>query len=100
MAKVNYAASSPYFITPQTSWYLGPLQARDIPAHSSDAFIPIKAKYNNRPDLLSFDIYGTPAYWWVFMQRNLDLIRDPIWDFQEGMFIYVPSIDRLTTLLG
>ncbi len=100
MAKVVYDASSPYYGTPQTSWYLGPIVLRSIPAHSSDRYVLLDSKYEHRPDTLSNDIYGTPKYWWVFMIRNMNQIRDPIWDQKAGMAIYVPTIERLNQLLG
>lgn len=100
MSKIIYPASSPYVSTPQTNWYLGPLKFRNIPPNISDELITIDAKYNCRPDLLSYDLYGTPAYWWVFMIRNIDDIRDPIWDFKSGLLIFAPSADRIHKLLG
>lgn len=99
MPRVNYSASSPYFSTPQTRWYLGPIALRTIPSDLTDEQIQIDAKYEFRPDLLSYDLYGTPAYWWVFMVRNMDLIRDPIWDMKSGMTIWAPSVNRINTLL-
>lgn len=100
MPKITYPASSPYSDTGQTNWYLGPIRLRVIPPSANDQAIPIPAKYDTRPDLMSYDLYGTPAYWWVFMVRNMDLIRDPIWDFKAGMTINVPSAERIRTLLG
>jgi hypothetical protein len=100
MSKINYPASSPYSDTGQTHWYLGPIRLRTIPADGNDEYISIPAKYDTRPDLMSYAIYGTPAYWWVFMVRNMDLIRDPIWDFKSGMYIFVPSEERIRSLLG
>lgn len=100
MAKVTYDPSSPYYGTPQTNWYLGPITYRDIPAHTSDLYVQLDNKYHNRPDTLSYDLYGTPKYWWVFMVRNIDLIRDPIWDIKSGMVLYVPTLDRLQKIIG
>lgn len=100
MSKVTYPASSPYADTGQTNWYLGPIKLRTIAASPNDTAIAIAAKYDTRPDLMSNDFYGTPAYWWVFMVRNLDLIRDPIWDFKSGLVIYVPTVERIRNLLG
>ncbi len=100
MPKVVYDISSPYYGTPQTSWYLGPIALRDIPPHTSDRYVQLDSKYEYRPDSLSSDVYGTPKYWWVFMIRNMDLIRDPIWDQKAGMRIYLPTLERLEQLLG
>lgn len=100
MARISYPSASPYSATLQTSWYLGPIQLRAIPSDTSDIYALVDSMYQYRPDLLSNDMYGTPAYWWVFMIRNMDLIRDPIWDLTSGMAIYIPTLDRIQQLLG
>ncbi len=100
MSIVNYTSSSPYYDTLQTSWYLLPWSPREIPADSTDVKYEITPKYQYRPDLLSYEFYSSPSYWWVFMIRNIDLIRDPIWDFVPGKIIYVPTQDRIKNLLG
>jgi hypothetical protein len=61
-------------------------------------FIPIPQEFDKRPDLFSFEKYGTAKYWWIFAQRNPDDIIDPINDFTAGKYIYVPSrsnIDKM-----
>jgi hypothetical protein len=98
MAKTAYDATSPYYSTPQTRWYLGPIKLRNILPDLSDQTMVVAAKYHNRPDLLSYDLYGTPAYWWVFMLCNMDLIRDPIWDLTSGMTIRAPAASRLISI--
>ena len=59
----------------------------------SDKTITLAAKYHERPDLLSFDEYGTVIYWWVFMERNKDVLFDPVYDFKAGITIIVPPLD-------
>jgi hypothetical protein len=101
MSVINFPSSSAYFSTPQTSWYTGPITWRNIPADISDSYIPALAKkYEYRPDLLSYDLYGSVAYWWIFLARNINVIRDPIWDMVAGMAIYVPTASRIQTLIG
>lgn len=100
MAKVTYPASSPYYSTPQSQMFLGRYVDRAIPAHSTDRTISLDVKYEGRPDKLSYDLYGSPVYWWVFMRRNLGVIRDPIWDFKPGIRIVVPSREMIVSLLG
>lgn len=95
MAVVNYRSTSPYVNTNQFSWYLDILEFRAIPADGTDKIMRIEAKYNKRPDLLSFDEYGTTDYWWVFMIRNPDIIADPINDLLSGIDICVPTLTRL-----
>jgi hypothetical protein len=34
------------------------------------------------------------------MQRNLDVIQDPIWDFVPGTQIYLPKSGSLKQVLG
>jgi len=50
--------------------------------------------------LLAYDLYKEPKLWWVFMQRNLDTLQDPIYDFVAGTKIYIPKGDSLNKLLG
>lgn len=100
MAKITYKADSPYYGTPQTQWYLLPRVHREIAPHGTDQRIIISAKDHLKPYMLSYDLYGTPAYWWVFSSRNIDLIRDPIYDFTSGLEILVPTRDRLNQILS
>ena len=63
-----------------------------------DEEVTIPQQFDRRPDLYSFEVYGTAKYWWIFAQRNPDEIQDPINDFTAGKKIRVPSranIDRM-----
>jgi hypothetical protein len=100
MAKVEYKPSSPYFNTPQTTWYLGTYEPRDIGRDGTDNFKILESKYEHRPDLLSYDLYGSPNFWWVFMMINPDQIKDPIFDLKAGMTIWTPTATRLSNNLG
>ena len=53
-----------------------------------------------RPDLLAYDLYGEVNLWWVFAQRNMDTLQDPIFDFVPGVQIYIPKKTELFTVLG
>jgi hypothetical protein len=96
----NYPSTSPYATTYQNSWYIDLYKHRPVPAHNADRVITIAEKYNRRPDLLSYDLYGSPQYWWVFLVRNMNVIRDPVWDFETGKKIFVPSVDHLRSVVG
>lgn len=98
--KVNYPSSSPYSVTPQTSWHIGRYRHVRIPPSAEDVPFEITAEYQYRPDKLSFHLYGTEAYWWVFMSRNLSVIRNPIWDFVAGTTIMIPSASHVRTVTG
>lgn len=95
MTVKNYKNTSPYSKTPQTSWYLGILARRDLYRDGTDKLWTIQSKHHQRPDLLSYELYGTPEYWWVFMELNPNLIKDPVYDFKAGMMIYVPTKEKL-----
>ena len=100
MTKIAYPSNSPYAATPQTSQFIGILDFRPIPADSGDQPFTLQLRHQYRPDRLSYDLYGTAAYWWVFANRNAFLRRDPIWGFINGLTITVPAKSYLTNLLG
>jgi len=95
---VAYSSSSPYKDTPQYSWRIGRYVDRPVPADSTDIKRTLDPKYTCRPDILSNDLYGTPEYYWVFMQRNIDVIRDPIFDMVAGITLYLPTLQRIKSL--
>ena len=95
-----YKKSSPYFLTKQNNLYLETLKIRPVPAEADDFLYKIENQYNHRPDLLAFDLYGTPKLWWVFVQRNMNVIKDPIFDFVPGVQIYIPKKANLEKYLG
>jgi hypothetical protein len=96
----EYAPSSPYYTTSIRNGVLGVLNNRRIPKLVDDQSFTITQTYNLRPDLLAFDLYGDPGYWWVFAQRNPNQIQDPLGDFTTGTTIYLPKKSTLETVLG
>jgi hypothetical protein len=60
-----------------------------IPTSEADQFMVLTSKYEYRPDLLSFDVYGTVDFWWQIMQANN--IYD-IFDFKIGINIRIPNV--------
>ena len=96
----EYSNTSPYHATPQNSISLEPLVPRTITAELDDQTYTIERTYAYRPDLLSYDLYGTPRLWWVFAQRNPDQIEDPIYDFKPGVTIQLPKADNISKDLG
>jgi alpha-L-fucosidase len=79
---------------------LEPLVIRPFAIEEDDQLYTIERTYAYRPDLLSFDLYGTPRLWWVFAQRNPDQIEDPIYDFKPGVVIQLPKQATVTRDLG
>jgi hypothetical protein len=96
----KYQNTSPWFITPVVNDYLDVMSIRPVSSQSDDFLYTIQPQYTFRPDLLAFDLYGDPGLWWVFTQRNMDVLEDPIFDFVPGTKIYIPKNSGLKTVLG
>ena len=86
----NSKDTSQYLQTPVNGWYLDVWVPRLVSNSEYDNLIIIPPQFDQRPDLLSQQAYGTPALWWVFALRNPNLIIDPIIDFVAGLEIFVP----------
>lgn len=98
---VTYAKTSPWHLTNfNSSNYLDIMKKRRVTAQSDDILWEITPQYTYRPDLLAFDLYSTSKLWWVFAARNIDIIRDPVFDFVPGTKIYLPKKSSLDNLLG
>lgn len=86
----TYNKNSPWYETPQNDLYLENMVYRKIPQNLDDAEYIIETQYANRPDLLAYDLYGDPKLWWIFVNRNRSVLKDPIFDFVPGVKIFVP----------
>lgn len=95
-----YSNTSPWYNTTVVGNHLDFLSIRPVSAEADDFYYVIEPQYAYRPDLLAFDLYGSSELWWVFMQRNLDVIQDPILDFVPGTGIYICKNSSLTAVLG
>lgn len=96
----QYNNTSPYYSTTATDGYLNVMTYRDFPAETDDVLYSVTGNYNNRPDLLSYDLYGDVGYWWVFAYRNPGILKDPVYDLVNGVEIYLPKITTLKKYLG
>lgn len=98
--KILYTNKSPWNTTKIFPGYLGNLNIRPVAAEPDDYLYTIEPQFNYRPDLLAFSLYNDYKLWWVFSQRNLDIIEDPIFDFKAGVQIYIPKKPGLFSVLG
>jgi hypothetical protein len=96
----RYSLTSPYFTTTENAEFLDILSPRPIRAEPDDQTYKIERTYAYRPDLLAYDLYGTPRLWWVFAQRNPNEIEDPIYDFKPGVTIQLPKPANISKDLG
>ena len=96
----KYSKSSPYYTTGFYGAFLDIINPRTISKRTDDVSFTIDHTYQNRPDLLAYDLYGDSALWWVFIARNPNVLRDPIFDFLAGVTIYIPKKSTLVQELG
>ena len=96
----NYNSNSPWYKTSLAKNYLDVLTIRPVSSEADDYLYTIEPQYTYRPDLLAYDLYEDSNLWWVFIQRNLDVLQDPIWDFVPGTQIYLPKNGNLKQVLG
>ena len=73
---------------------------RTFNINNDDIEYKIDRWYSQRPDLLAHDLYGNAKLWWVFAQRNMDTVLDPIYDIKVGRKIYLPKGSSLKSVLG
>jgi hypothetical protein len=95
-----YSKTSPYYTTGYDNGYLDVINFRNIPAQVDDIYFEITKNYENRPDLLAYDLYKDVGLWWVFAVRNRSTIKDPVFDFVAGTKIYIPKITTIKTALS
>lgn len=96
---IDYDSKSPYHLTNVTNNYLDFYKDQGSLERSDDEKIVVDSRFRERPDLLSYELYGTTKYWWVFARRNMNKIKDPIFDLQPGLEIFVPSQELLEDLI-
>ena len=96
----TYDATSPYYNTLYSQFYLDKMVNRPIPMENDDLTFTINLTYQYRPDLLAYDLYGNAGLWWVFYQRNPNTLTKPPFDFAANTFIYLPKISTLKSALG
>lgn len=99
MAKVSFDKRSIYKKTSDDGFYLGYYDPINIPNDQSDYYLVIPSKYDMKPGLLANELFGDPQLLWVFSVMNRDSLKDPIFDFREGLIIRVPTKNRLLSLL-
>jgi hypothetical protein len=87
----QYNKNSPYGSTRLVNDYLDIMSAPNIAYSDADEYYTIETKYEKRPDLLAYSLYGDTRLWWVFIKRNMNMMEDPIADFTAGLVIRLPS---------
>ena len=95
-----YSKTSPYYGTVMNQGYLDVMTFRDFQRPEDDIEYEVTKNYENRPDLLAFDLYGDVNLWWVFAMRNPNVIKDSVYDLKSGIKIFLPKLSTLKRDLG
>lgn len=96
----TYDATSPYYTTGYSQFFLDVMQNRPIPKLNDDLLFKINLTYQYRPDMLAYDMYDNAGLWWVFYQRNPNTLTAPPLDFTTDTLIYLPKLSVLREVLG
>ena len=96
----DYKNTSPYYTTGMSKGYLDIMSWRQVPAQADDVLFTVTASYDNRPDLLAYDLYSDATLWWVFASRNPGVLKDPVFDLVPGIKIYLPKLSAMKKVLG
>ena len=97
--RYRYMPDSPYYLTSTVNNKLSVMRKRSFPFEDDDLEYTIESIYNNRPDVLAYDLYKNANLWWVFAVRNPDTLIDPVFGFITGITIIVPKITTLEQAL-
>jgi hypothetical protein len=77
-----------YTIGNRIGWW----ERRVYKTSPTDVTLTLISKYNKRPDLLAYDLYGKANLQWFILQYNA--ISD-ITTFQQGLQLVLPTRSRL-----
>lgn len=81
-----------YSHTPVTDFYLDLASFPTVDTllrNKQPQYITVDPKYQYRPDLLSYDLYGNSNYWWIIALLNKNQLKDPLRDLKSGMVLRV-----------
>jgi hypothetical protein len=96
----EYSKTSPYYKSEQTNGYLDVMTWRTVPSEADDILFTVTKSYEHRPDLLAYDLYQDVGLWWVFSARNPSILKDPVFDLEAGIKIYLPKLSSMKRVLG
>jgi len=86
-----YKRTSHLSATPITNGYTEVYVPPITPDFTKTNEFTLTQKYDRRPDLLAYEMYGDAKFWWVFVLYNKNQLRDPINDFRTGLTLLIPT---------
>ena len=84
----RYAQAEVLYYTENKFVTFGTYKKNEYKPGKKDKFMVVTKQYEYRPDLVSFDVYSTPDFWWKIMEANS--IKD-VFDFKAGINIRLPD---------
>lgn len=63
-----------------------------------ETFLISEEKYVNRPDAISYNVYGNSKYWWIIAMAND--IKDPFFEFHKGRKLKIPDLQLFKREIG
>jgi hypothetical protein len=91
--------TSQYRNTIIIDFYLNQWEPIEIPTSLNDINYTIEPRFENRPDLIAYEFFGTPNLWWVIVLRNIETIVDPLTDLTTGKEIIIPAQSTIERLI-
>jgi hypothetical protein len=67
-------------------------------SNPDDSSYVVEKKFVGRLDLIAATFLGEPRYWWVIAMLNN--ILDPVNEVTEGVLLYIPTVDRIKTIIS
>lgn len=61
-------------------------------------FVISEERFINRPDAISYDVYGNAKYWWLIAMANN--IKEPFFDFYKGRELKIPDLVSVKKIMG
>lgn len=95
----NYSIYSPYYKAKQTSSYLDYYEFNKFYPSDTDVAYTIPSTYVEQPWRLAKDLYDNERLYYIFALLNPDVLQDPVYDFQSGVIIKVPTVERVKQYL-
>ena len=96
---VKFDKKSFYKNTSNNGFFLLNYNPIIISYDDSDYYVEIPTKYDLKPGLMAYDLYGNSQLLWVFSAMNRDTINDPLFDFRAGKIIRIPTKNRLMEII-
>ena len=69
-----------------------------LPINDDDSSYVVEKRFEGRLDLITALYLNEPRYWWIVAQYNN--VLDPVAEITEGVILYIPTIDRVKTMLS